>query len=200
MNTFAKSILINGVLAIATAAPMVAQTSSSQFDQWYRAKYGRPAPGEQASLNTPQTTATAAQPPVAVTATSGLEQWYLAKYGRPSPTQEARLQAPQVYAVASEAAQPKVTMSANDLTPRTPAEHEQIAQSYRDQARDYLAQAKEHDAMVVAFKANLNINAKNQAATIGHCEYYAAKFQKLAARSQELAQLHEQMAKEAGRN
>jgi hypothetical protein len=91
-------------------------------------------------------------------------------------------------------------MSANDLTPRTPAEHEQIAQSYRDQARDYLAQAKEHDAMVVAFKANLNINAKNQAATIGHCEYYAAKFQKLAARSQELAQLHEQMAKEAGRN
>ena len=49
--------------------------------------------------------------------------------------------------------------------------------------------------MVAAYKANPNINAKNQAATIGHCEYFAAKFHELAAQSQELAQLHEQMAK-----
>ena len=44
MKTFAKSILISSILAIAATAPMVAQSSSSQFDQWYRAKYGRPAP------------------------------------------------------------------------------------------------------------------------------------------------------------
>jgi hypothetical protein len=203
MKNLAKSILITGILAIAANIPMVAQTSSSQFDQWYRAKYGRPAPNEQASLNTPKGNAVApkaAPPAAAVSATAGFEQWYLAKYDRPSPTQEARLQAPQIYAVAPEAAQLKVTVSANDLTPRTPAEHEQIAQSYRDQAQSYLAQAQEHAAMVAMYKVNPNINAKNQAATIGHCEYYAAKLQKLAARSQELAQLHEQMAKEAGRN
>jgi hypothetical protein len=199
MNTFAKSILIGSILAIATAAPMVAQTSSSQFDQWYRAKYGRPAPSEQASLKTPQTNAAAAQPVAAVTAAAGFEQWYLAKYGRPSPTQEARLQAPQVDAVAPEATQPQVTMSANDLAARTPAEHEQIAQSYREQARGYLAQATEHEAMVAAYKVNPSTNAKNQAATLGHCEYFAAKFNDMAAKSQELAELHEQMAKTAGR-
>jgi hypothetical protein len=200
MKNLAKSILITGILAIAANIPMVAQTSSSQFDQWYRAKYGRPAPSEQARPKTPQTNAIAAQPSAATSAKAGFEQWYLAKYGRPSPTQEARLQAPQIYAVAPEAAQPKVAVSAKDLTPRTPAEHEQIAQSYRDQAQSYLAQAQEHAAMVAMYKVNPNINAKNQAATIGHCEYFAAKFQKLAARSEELAQLHEQMAKEAGRD
>lgn len=201
MNTFAKSILITGILAIAATAPMIAQTSSSQFDQWYRAKYGRPAPTEQASLKTPHANANTAQPSVATSATAGFEQWYVAKYGRPSPTQEARLQAPpQVLAVAPETAQPEVTLSALDLAPRTPAEHEQIAQSYRNQAQNYLAQAREHESMVAAYKVNPNINAKNQAATIGHCEYFAAKVQELATRSQELAQLHEQMAKLAGRN
>jgi hypothetical protein len=198
MNSFAKSILITGILAIAAAAPMVAQTSNSQFDQWYRAKYGRPALSEQTSLKTTQTTPVAAQPSASTSATGGFEQWYLTKYGRPSSTQVARLQTPQVYAVAPAATRPAVAVSANDLIARTPAEHEQIAQSYRDQAQDYLAQAKEHAAMVAEYKASPNVNAKNQAATIGHCEYFAAKFNDLAAKSQELAELHEQMAKMAG--
>jgi hypothetical protein len=197
MKTFVKSILITGILAIAATIPMVAQSSNGQFDQWYRAKYGRPSPTEQASGKTSLTNP-AALLPAAVSATGGFEQWYLAKYGRPSPVQEARLQTPQAVAVAAPAPKPVVAASANDLTVRTPAEHERIARTYRAQARGYLAEAKEHSAMVVAYKANPNINAKNQAATIGHCEYFAAKFNDMAVKSQELAELHEQMAKGGG--
>ena len=83
-------------------------------------------------------------------------------------------------------------------TANTPAEHERIAQYYRAKALDYLAQAKEHEAMVAAYKANSSLSTnKNRASTISHCEYFVQTFRDLAAKSQELAQLHEQMAKEA---
>jgi len=80
---------------------------------------------------------------------------------------------------------------------RTPAEHQRIAQYYQAKAQDYLAQAKEHEQMVAAYKANPSLTAKSQASTINHCEYFVQTFKDLAAKSQELAQLHEQMAKEA---
>lgn len=79
-------------------------------------------------------------------------------------------------------------------TAKTPAEHQRIAQFYQAQAQDFLAQAKEHEAMVAAYKANPSLTAKNQAATINHCQYFVEKFKDLAAKSQELAQLHTQMA------
>jgi hypothetical protein len=82
-------------------------------------------------------------------------------------------------------------------TARTPAEHQRIAQYYQAKAQDYLAQAKEHEQMVAAYKANPSLTAKSQASTINHCEYFVQTFKDLAAKSQELAQLHEQMAKEA---
>jgi len=82
-------------------------------------------------------------------------------------------------------------------TAKTPAEHQRIAQFYQSQALDYLAQSKEHEAMVAAYKANPSMtNNKNQASTINHCEYFVQTFKDLAAKSQELAQLHEQMAKD----
>jgi hypothetical protein len=82
-------------------------------------------------------------------------------------------------------------------TAKTPAEHQRIAQDYRDQAQNYVAQAKEHEAMIAAYKASPNATSKNQAATIGHCEYFAAKFNDLAAKSREVANMHEQMAANA---
>jgi hypothetical protein len=82
-------------------------------------------------------------------------------------------------------------------TTKTPAEHQRIAQYYQAKAQDYLAQAKEHEQMVAAYKANPSLTAKSQASTINHCEYFVQTFKDLAAKSQELAQLHEQMAKEA---
>jgi hypothetical protein len=82
-------------------------------------------------------------------------------------------------------------------TAKTPAEHQRIAQYYQAKAQDYLAQAKEHEQMVAAYKANPSLTAKSQASTINHCEYFVQTFNDLAAKSQELAQLHERMAKEA---
>ena len=84
-------------------------------------------------------------------------------------------------------------------TAKTPAEHHRIAQFYLARAQDYLAQSKEHEAMVAAYKSNPTlVNNKNQASTINHCEYFVQTFKDLAAKSQELAQLHEVMATEAG--
>lgn len=81
---------------------------------------------------------------------------------------------------------------------KTPAEHERLAQYYRAQANDYLAEAKDHESMVAAYKANPSLsNEKNRASTIGHCEYFVKTFKELAVKSQELATLHEQMAKDA---
>ena len=82
-------------------------------------------------------------------------------------------------------------------TAKTPAEHQRIAQYYQAKAQDYLAQAKEHEQMVAAYKANPSLTAKSQASTINHCEYFVKTFNELAVKSQELAQLHEHMAEEA---
>jgi hypothetical protein len=83
-------------------------------------------------------------------------------------------------------------------TAKTPAEHERIAKYYREKALDYLAQAKDHEAMVAAYKANSSLStSKNQASTISHCEYFVQTFKALADNSQELAALHERMAKDA---
>jgi hypothetical protein len=83
-------------------------------------------------------------------------------------------------------------------TANTQADHERIAQYYRSKAVDYLAQAKEHEGMVAAYKANSSLSTnKNRASTISHCEYFATTFQALADNSQELATLHERMAQEA---
>jgi hypothetical protein len=82
-------------------------------------------------------------------------------------------------------------------TAKSPAEHRRIAQYYQAKAQDYLAQSKEHEQMVAAYKANPSLTAKSQASTINHCEYFVQTFKDLAAKSQELAQLHDQMAKDA---
>jgi hypothetical protein len=200
MNTFVKSILVSSILSIGLTASMVAQPGTAQYEQWYRAKYGRPSPAAQATPKTPQTNSTsteATQPTVAVTQ---FEQWYRAKYGRPSPTEQALVQAPQVNAAIPMTMPPMAAISDKDVAANTPAQHARIAQSYRDQAQNYLAQAREHEAMLAAYKTSPNMTSKNQAATINHCEYFVAKFHEMATKSQELAQLHTEMAKEAAKN
>ena len=78
---------------------------------------------------------------------------------------------------------------------QTPAEHARIAQYYEAKAQDYLAQAHVHEAMIENFKANATrVNNKNQASTIGHCQYFVYNYKALAAKSERLAQMHEQMA------
>jgi hypothetical protein len=199
MNTFAKNILVSSILAVVTTSSMVAQ-SNTQFEQWYRAKYGRPSPAAQATPKTLQANSTsteATQPTVAVTQ---FEHWYRAKYGRPSPTEQAFAQAPQINTILPMTMPPMAAISDKDVAANTPAEHARIAQGYRDQAQNYLAQAKEHEAMLAAYKTSPNMTSKNQAATINHCEYFVAKFHEMATKSQELAQLHTEMAKAAAKN
>jgi hypothetical protein len=80
-------------------------------------------------------------------------------------------------------------------TAKTPAEHERIARYYQAKALDNLAQAKEREAMVAAYKSNSTLsNNKNQVSTINHCEYFMTTFKALAENSQYLAALHERTA------
>jgi hypothetical protein len=52
--------------------------------------------------------------------------------------------------------------------------------------------------MIAMYKANPALsNDKNQASTINHCEYFVTTFKALADNSQDLAAMHERMAKEA---
>lgn len=83
-------------------------------------------------------------------------------------------------------------------TAKTPAEHQRLAHYYAAKAQDYLAQSKEHEQMAEQYKKNpLISSSKWSTGTISHCEYFAKTFKDAAAKMQELAQLHEQMAQSA---
>jgi hypothetical protein len=224
MKPLVRSILFTGILAIVASSSMVAQTSNSWSEQWYRAKFGRPSPTEQARLKTPQVAAAspdAKLPPVAVSANGGFGQWYRAKYGRPSPTEEARLETMQVNSASPEATPPAVAVSSNDVsvqetltmehlskhqlntliaTAKSPAEHQRIAKFYMSQAQDYAAQSKEHAREAEQARNNPMRNSNKAVfSTVNHCEYFARKFSDLASKSQKLARQHEQMATDAGK-
>jgi len=92
-----RSIFFTAVLAMVATTSMVAQ-SNSWSEQWYRAKFGRPSPTEEARIqaaqeNTAYREVTPAQ--TAVPSNAWFEGWYRAKFGRPSPTEEARIQTEQ---------------------------------------------------------------------------------------------------------
>ena len=92
----------------------------------------------------------------------------------------------------------KKQLNALIASAKTPVEHRRIAKYYQAKALDYLAQAKDHEAMIASYKANPVLsNDKNLASTIHHCEYFVATFKALASNSDELAALHERMANEA---
>jgi uncharacterized Zn finger protein len=85
-------------------------------------------------------------------------------------------------------------------TAKTPAEHSRIAQYYEAEAQNDLAQSKEHEQMAAQYKKNPAMNSSKFAAgPVNHCEYLAQHFRESAAKTQELAQMHEQMAKDSGK-
>jgi hypothetical protein len=84
-------------------------------------------------------------------------------------------------------------------TAKTPAEHSRLAAYYNAEAQDYLAQSKEHEQMVEAYKKNPAFNtAKSTPGPINHCLYLAQHLKESAVKMQELAKEHDQMAKVAG--
>ncbi len=83
-------------------------------------------------------------------------------------------------------------------TAKSPTEHQRIAEYYHAKAQEYLAQAKEHEEMADAYKKNPMTNSSKFATgTVNHCEYFEQSFKDMATKMQELADMHEQMAKEA---
>ena len=117
MKPFARNMMFTGVLAMAAGSIAVAQTSSGQFEQWYRAKYGRPSPTEVARVAAEQeNTAYREEAPrlVAAPMNTWFEGWYRAKYGRPSPSEEARIQAEQANTAYREETPTKAAAPANN--------------------------------------------------------------------------------------
>src|SRR6266853_1513532 len=96
MKTIARTVLFTGTLVIGASGLMAASPSDSWLDQWYKAKYGRSSPTEEARqraerANTAfrEETTRDITPP----ASHWIDQWYRAKYGRSSPMEEARQKA-----------------------------------------------------------------------------------------------------------
>lgn len=93
MKTFVRSLLCVGVLAVGANGLFAAQ-KSTWFDQWYRAKYGRSSPAEEARQKAENANTAFREEPSAIRPANTLfEDWYRAKYGHPSPREEARLKA-----------------------------------------------------------------------------------------------------------
>jgi hypothetical protein len=93
--TFAfKGMLFSGILALSANTALVAQ-SSSWAEQWYRAKYGRPLPTEQARIDAAREPSVQVIPAQAVTharrVNGWLEQLHREKYGRATPREDARM-------------------------------------------------------------------------------------------------------------
>src|SRR4051794_6776604 len=83
-------------------------------------------------------------------------------------------------------------------TAKTSADHTRIADYYQAQATNYLAQSKEHEQMAAAYKKNPIFNgSKFATGTVNHCEYVAQSLKKDSDEAQDLAKIHEEMAKEA---
>ena len=81
-----------------------------------------------------------------------------------------------------------------------PEDHQRIAGYYQEQADNMLAEAKEHDEL-----AGLYAKAPNRAEmkqpmsrrTPEHCRHFAEYARKAAQQDQELAKMHEHMARQA---
>ena len=81
---------------------------------------------------------------------------------------------------------------------KTPSEYRRVAEYYHATAQDYLAQAKEHEEMAEAYKKNpMTSSSKFATGTVEHCGYFAQSFKEMATKMQELADIREQMAKDA---
>lgn len=82
-------------------------------------------------------------------------------------------------------------------TAKTPAEHQRLADYYKGQAQYYLAQSTLHQEMAAAYKKNPASSAKFATGSAHHCDFFAQSFKQTATQMQNLANMHEQMAKDA---
>ena len=94
MKFFAKSILFTFIVAMSSSL-LTAQPNNNLAEQWYRTRYGRPSPAEQARIDA--AVKHVATRPVSIPvlganhANAWSEELFQLKYGRPTPRNEARL-------------------------------------------------------------------------------------------------------------
>ena len=93
MKTLVKSILLAGALVIGANGLMAAPASNEWFEQWYKAKYGRSSPLEDARLKAERESTAFREevtPKAAMPANTWRDDFWKAKYGRPFPGNEVK--------------------------------------------------------------------------------------------------------------
>jgi len=88
-------------------------------------------------------------------------------------------------------------LSALAATAQTQADHGRIAEYYRLRAQDYVARANVHQAMVASYRAYPATTGREELGMICHCENFAHSLREQAAKAEDLARLHDGMAREA---
>lgn len=92
MKTLLSGILLASALAVGVNA---APASNDWLEQWYKAKYGRPSPSEEARLKADRESAAFREETlhVATPRSNWIEDHFKAKLGRNTPAEEARIKA-----------------------------------------------------------------------------------------------------------
>lgn len=82
---------------------------------------------------------------------------------------------------------------------KTKEDHQKIADYYKAETERLEAEAKDHDEMAEAYKQSPNPMAVKHPEALGegHCREMARRFREAATQAQELAAMHEDMAKAA---
>ena len=96
MKPSVRSIFLTGALVVGANTVMASQVNNTWLEQWYRAKYGRNSPAEEARQRAARENSTLhkeATAKVARPANEWYENWYKAKFGRNSPLEDARRKA-----------------------------------------------------------------------------------------------------------
>lgn len=95
MKSLVRSILITSTLLVGTNG-LMAQSGPTFFDQWYKAKYGRNSPAEEARLKAEQASSAYREEKASARPArpkSYMDQFFKAKLGVYTPAEEARLRA-----------------------------------------------------------------------------------------------------------
>ena len=76
-------------------------------------------------------------------------------------------------------------------TAKTPAEHLRLAEYYSAKAKAYDAESKMHAEWAEAYKKNpASTPGKFSTESESHCDFFSTSFKNMAAKMQELAQMH----------
>jgi hypothetical protein len=95
MKHFVNSILLTSALALGVNGLMAAPVSNDWFEQWYKTRYGRPSPTEEARLKAERENTAFREETrhIAPARQNWIEDLFRAKLGRNTPAEEERLKA-----------------------------------------------------------------------------------------------------------